>query len=244
MQCALQTEVAQSAGFDPADTGIPEEHWERLLAREGEWIPAPAPLIVVSPHPDDEVLGAGGLIHTWASEGRPVTIISVTDGEAAFPTWRGLDRIRRGELQAALRKLCLTHVSVIRIGLPDGRVGEHSRRLRNALLGIVEAPATLIAPYEHDGHPDHDTVGAVCCALARTEGVDVARYPIWSWHHGAPTTFAGARWGKFPLSPRARRAKARAVQCFASQLQPPRNKPIVPPHVLPYFQRAFEAFLL
>jgi hypothetical protein len=74
--------------------------------------------------------------------------------------------------------------------------------------------------------------------------VALARYPVWTWHHGDPGDFEHARWGRFVLSLEARRAKARAVACFASQLDPPQAEPVVPPHVLPHFQRAFEAFLL
>jgi hypothetical protein len=40
----------------------------------------------VTPHPDDEILGAGGLIRACAMAGRKVTVLSVTDGEAADPT--------------------------------------------------------------------------------------------------------------------------------------------------------------
>jgi hypothetical protein len=52
------------------------------------------------------------------------------------------------------------------------------------------------------------------------------------------------RWGRFVLSLEARRAKARAVQCFASQLHPPRAPPAVPQHVLSHFERQYEAFIL
>jgi hypothetical protein len=45
------------------------------------------------------------------------------------------------------------------------------------------------------------------------------------------------------LSLDAQRAKNRAIQCFESQLRPPRGPPIVPPNVLAYFSRAFEAFI-
>lgn len=200
--------------------------------------------MVVSPHPDDEVLGAGGLIHSWCTAGRPVTVVSVTDGEAASPRARGLDLVRRGELIGALRTLCPTHVSVLRIGLPDGRVAAHANRLRNALLALLESDVTLVAPYERDGHPDHDAAGAVCCGLARTHGARVARYPIWTWQHAEPQSLKGVRWGKFPLSLDARRAKARAVRCFASQLQSSHGAPVVPARALPYFERPYEAFVI
>jgi LmbE family N-acetylglucosaminyl deacetylase len=230
--------------FDPADAGTSEREWLNMLADRPEWTPKDGPIVVVSPHPDDEVLAAGGLIHSWAASGRPVTIVSVTDGEAAFPAWRGLDLVRRGELKGALRRLCLTHVSVVRIGLPDGRVSAHANRLRNALLAVSDPSITLIAPYERDGHPDHEVIGEVCCGLARSHGVSVARYPVWTWHHTHPDSLATARWGKFSLSPEARRAKARAVKCFESQLQPQRAAPVVPRHVLLHFERPYEAFLL
>ena len=230
--------------FDTARAGTPEESWMRLLGRCPQWTPSDGPLVVVSPHPDDEVLGAGGLIHSWAASGRPVTIVSVTDGEAAFPRWRGLDLVRREELKGALRKLCLTHVSVVRVGLPDGRVGRHANRLRNSLLALLVPGVTLIAPYERDGHPDHEAVGVVCASLQRSHGVMVARYPIWAWHHTDPESLAQVRWGKFPLAFEARRAKARALQCFASQLEPPDAAPVVPSHVLAYFSRSYEAFVL
>ncbi len=247
MRTSLAKAAAAAAGtvsFEPMDAGTPEEHWLRELSAWPVWLPPQAPLVVVSPHPDDEVLAVGGLIHSWATAGHPVTVVSVTDGEAAFPQWQGLDLVRREELKGALRKLCLTHVSVIRLGLPDGKVGQHMNRLRNGLLTTLAPGATVFAPYEHDGHPDHDAVGAVCCGLAQSHGIAVARYPVWTWHHSNPVVLKGLRGVRFMLSTEARRAKSRAVQCFASQLQPPLADPIVPRHVLAHFERPYEAFLL
>jgi LmbE family N-acetylglucosaminyl deacetylase len=234
----------QARSFSPADAGTSEEEWLKALADCPEWTPRDGPLVVVSAHPDDEVLAAGGLIHSWAGSGRPVTIVSVTDGEAAFPNWKDLGLVRRGELKGAIRRLCLTHVSVVRVGLPDGRVAQYANRVRNALLPLMSPFGTLVAPYERDGHPDHDTIGEICCRLARSHGGALARYPVWTWHHTDPASLKRVRWGKFPLSFEARRAKSRAVQCFASQLQPPRAAPVVPRHVLSHFDRPYETFLL
>jgi LmbE family N-acetylglucosaminyl deacetylase len=240
----MQQAARSSEPFDPADAGTPEREWLDAFSACSEWAPKPGSLLVVSPHPDDEVLAVGGLMHSWSQSGQPVTVVSVTDGEAAFPDWKGLDLVRRGELKGALRKLCLNHISVIRIGLPDGKVAQHANRLRNALLALLDPSITLIAPYERDGHPDHEIIGEVCCGLARSHELAIARYPVWTWHHTEPAALAGVRWGKFSLSREARRAKARAVQCFASQLEPPGQAPIVPRHVLTHFERPYEAFLL
>jgi LmbE family N-acetylglucosaminyl deacetylase len=237
-------EMPKTPAAATADAGTREERWRESLENRPEWTPQNGPLLVVSPHPDDEVLAAGGLIHSWAAAGRAVTVVSVTDGEAAFPRWHGLDLVRRDELKGALRKLCPTHVSVVRIGLPDGKVGQFANRVRNALLALIEPRMTLIAPYERDGHCDYEAIGKICIALARSHGLALARYPVWSWHHSDPGSFVDTRWVRFVLSYEARRAKARAVQCFASQLHPPRAPPAVPRAVLSHFERPYEAFIL
>ncbi len=214
-----------------------------MLSAAPRWCPEEGPLLVVSPHPDDEVLGAGGLIHTWCARGFPVTLVSVTDGEGAYPEWRGLAHVRRRELEDALRLLCDAPVTTVRLGLPDGRARDHAGTLFSTLSRLLSNEPTLIAPYEWDGHPDHDVTGAVCLELARLHRLPIARYPIWAWHHGDPDDFAGEHVGRFCLDPATQRAKAAAIQAFASQLRPPAGEPIVPAHVLPYFTRSFETFL-
>jgi LmbE family N-acetylglucosaminyl deacetylase len=230
--------------IEPARCETSERLWAQHLFCRSDWSPAEGPLLVVAPHPDDEIMGAGGLIHTWAGMGRSVTVLSVTDGEAALPARENLDGIRREELKQALRKLCATHVAVVRLGIPDGRVADFLNKLRNAILSLIEPAMTMIAPYERDGHPDHDVVGSVCCEIARTRDIPLARYPLWTWHRADPTEFREVSWGKFPLDSEARRAKTHALQCFMSRLPPDRHESLVPHHMLNYFQRSYEAFLL
>jgi LmbE family N-acetylglucosaminyl deacetylase len=236
-------DCATNGAFDP-HVGTAESTWASMFADATPWMPVSQGLLVVSPHPDDEVLGAGGLVHTWAERGHPVTVVSVTDGEAAYPGWRGLGQVRRHELKTALRQLAAKHISIIRLGIPDGQVSNFTNRLRNSLSSMLSREMTLIAPYEQDGHPDHDAIGRICCDLAQTHNVPLARYPIWRWHRGDPQFFRQARWGKFSLTIDARRAKAHAVQCFVSQLRPRHCAPKLPLHVLSYFERSYEAFIL
>jgi LmbE family N-acetylglucosaminyl deacetylase len=190
-----------------------------LIADAPAWSPQEGALLVVAPHPDDEILGAGGLIRTWAARGAEVSVLSVSDGEAAEPARRGLGTLRREELTEALRKLCPTHVSVTRLGLPDGRIACHVNRLRNAILSLARGEITLIAPYEHDGHPDHEAVGGVCLEFARSQQLPIARYAIWAWQRAAAEQLREARWGKFLLGDDALRAKTRALSCFRTQLE-------------------------
>jgi LmbE family N-acetylglucosaminyl deacetylase len=230
--------------FDPALDGTPEAAWQSAITALPTWEPPPRPLLIVSPHPDDEILGAGGLIRTWVQHRRPVTILSVTDGEAAYPDWKGLARIRHIELKDALQTLGAAQVSVIRLGIPDGRVAARARQLKRAIISAAASGSTIISPYERDGHPDHEAAGRVCCELARLDGFYVARYPIWMWHHAHPSMFNQANGRKFLLDAATQRAKADAMQRFASQVAPAHRTPIVPEHVIAYFSRPYEVFIL
>jgi LmbE family N-acetylglucosaminyl deacetylase len=221
-----------SAASSAAESGSDDAAWSSFFAERPGWSPREGELVVVAPHPDDEVLGAGGLIRAWAARPAKVSVLSVSDGEAADPDWQALASVRRGELNEALRKLCPTHVSVTRLGLPDGKIAHHLNRLRNALLSLAGGAATLIAPYERDGHPDHEAVGNACIEFARSREIPIARYAIRLWRRESPAALGTANWVRFMLSDDARRAKARAVQCFKSPL------------AANYYDRPYEPFLL
>ena len=68
--------------------------------------------VIIAPHPDDEVLGCGGLLQGLAAIGRPIQLISVTDGSASHPgsqRWpvERLSVVRPQESAQALHRLGL-----------------------------------------------------------------------------------------------------------------------------------------
>jgi LmbE family N-acetylglucosaminyl deacetylase len=236
--------AAADVRIDISIRGTDESCWQKMLAKAPLWSPADGPLLIVSAHPDNEVLAAGGLIHMWKQWGRSVTVLSLTDGEAVYPHQRTAARVRREELKEALQVLSRSPVLTVRLGIPEGRVAECASKLRGAIVSLVVPGTTVIAPYEDDGYPDHNAAGRVTCEMARTLGLPVARYPVWAWHHGNPSAMAGLAWRRYPLTETAQAAKADAVRCFASQMPPYKRTPIFPNHITRYFARPFEAFLV
>jgi LmbE family N-acetylglucosaminyl deacetylase len=97
--------------------------------------PATAPtatdVLVLAPHPDDEVLMAGGVIATAVAQGLRVDVVVVTNGDLSC---RRDGRVRQGETVAALARLGVPERHVRFLGYPDG----HLERLRKEPLEPLE----------------------------------------------------------------------------------------------------------
>lgn len=204
-------------------------------------------MVVVAPHPDDEVLGCGGLIHTARCAGIDVRLVSVTQGEACYPgTVADMADIRGREVRAAMRALGVAEDAITALGLADGAVTADEPRLCDVLASLIGPRDLVLGTWEEDGHPDHDATGRAARAAAALRGARYAAYPVWAWHWLPPPRAGGRLRGaaRFHLEADARDAKRRAMACFESQLEaPPPHAPILPSAVVARFTRPFEVFL-
>ncbi len=144
-------------------------------------------MVVVAPHPDDEILGCGGLLHHAAGQGIDVSVVAVTDGEACYPgePWWTPERLRsarRAELAAALGELGIPVGSIFHLGIADGAVSAHEQGLEGWLQQYLQPRDLVLAPWRFDGHPDHEAAGRAGCA---PRGRSVATG--WSTRCGAGT---------------------------------------------------------
>lgn len=231
---------------DLTGLGTPEIAWtsDETLMR----LPFFAPVVptgrvlLVGPHPDDEVLGAGGSCVVLAAAGARVELVAVTDGEASHPgRARELAGSRPGETTSALAELGLAGIRQHRLGLADGGVQEAT--VRAALLDLVAPGDLVLAPWDHDGHPDHDAVGRAALAATATRGAGLLQWLVWAWHWARPGTDDLPWWraARSGYAPSVQDAKLHAAACFTSQLAGP--APILPVPVLARLLRPYEVLL-
>jgi LmbE family N-acetylglucosaminyl deacetylase len=231
-----------------AGTGTTEEGWRAWLDAaplpELDLARAGVPL-VVAPHPDDEVLGPGGLLaRVGAAE-----VLAVTDGEASHPGSAVLDRetlrgIRPLETERALRLLGLPGTTVHRLGQPDGGIDEAA--LRVALRALLRPGRWCLATWRGDGHPDHEAVGRAAAAACADTGARLLEYPVWAWHWADPADprLPWRRAHRVTLPARVRAAKNTAMGAYRSQIAAlgpsPADAALLPPPVLDRFRRPYE----
>jgi LmbE family N-acetylglucosaminyl deacetylase len=209
--------------------------------------PAPDRAVVVAPHPDDEVLGVGGLMTMLAAAGTCVEVVSVTDGEASHPggslSPQDLGRKRAAETVAALDLLGV-RAEVGRLRLPDGGRQALEQPVVDSLR--LTPGAWLLGPWARDGHPDHEAVGRACARVAARDGARLLEYPVWGWHWATPDEprMVWSRALQVELPADVRVAKAWALAEFATQIRPvgptEADAAVLPPHVLERFTRPWE----
>ncbi len=208
-------------------------------------------LVVVAAHPDDETLGAGGLIADLAARGASIDVVVATAGEASHPrsttvTPAELAGRRDGEVRAAVQALAPS-ARLHLLGLPDGHLADHVPTLVSALTDLVEPGCLLVAPWRGDGHPDHEAAGRAA-ALA-SAGTRLLEYPIWAWHWSAPDDprLPWAQLRSWSIPAPALRRKATAMSRHASQLRAlsdaPGDEALLDPALIAHFERSVEVFV-
>lgn len=252
--------------FTHRDAGTAEDTWAtsglavlpELPLDAGEL--AAAAFIVLAAHPDDESLGAGGLLARLRAAGADVSVLLCTAGEASHPespttTPDRLAAVRLEEFGGAIGQL-LPHSGWRYLALPDGKLAGHREAIRAALAEAIAAAGAaagvpperiiLVAPYRHDGHTDHEVLGRLAAEAAMAGGHGLLEYPIWYWLWADPSDPAWQSWLRLPLSPSERQAKAAAMASHASQVQALSGRPgdevLLPPAFLAHFERPFETF--
>ena len=215
------------------------------------------PVLILAPHADDESLGCGGLIAALCRAGAPPLVLVLTDGTGshpgslAYPAPR-LAAVREAEARDAVRLL----------GRPPDRIRFAGQRdtaapvsgpAFDAAVDMVEAlcradgTGTVLVPWRHDPHCDHEAAHLLAAAAAGWLGLRHLSYPVWGWtlpaDHPLPALPRGLR-----LDIGADLAlKGAAIRAHRSQyggliLDDPLGFTL-PDGLLRVFERPWEAFL-
>ncbi|MCH8864912.1 MAG: PIG-L family deacetylase [Chloroflexi bacterium] len=133
-------------------------------------------VLVIAPHPDDEVLGCGGTIAGHVAAGDEVHLCVVT--RAYPPEWtEEVIRIKRQEVNEASGILGIKETSFL--DLPTVKLDTlPQKELNNAIARVVDAvkPDVVYLPHKGDLNRDHRLVfEAALVALRPLEGNTVSR---------------------------------------------------------------------
>lgn len=180
--------------------------------------------LVIAPHPDDEVLGAGGTIARLAAEGWTVVVVTVcADRPPTYPA--GVAEQVEEEARAAHALLGVA--DSLFLGLPSVEVSRGSvAALNGPLQDVVDElrPRLALVPFP-DRHVDHRAVFDASMVVTRPIGAGAALRTV-AMYETVSETFWNAPGAEPVFTPswhvditETLPTKLAAFRCFGSQMQ-------------------------
>src|SRR5579885_729308 len=150
-------------------------------------------VLVVAAHPDDETIGAGGLLGHLHDP----YILHVTDGAprnlefaraAGFQTRAQYARARQEELASALRLAGISASRWLSLGITDQTASLDLAGLVHRLLRLLRTivPQAVLSHAYEGGHPDHDATAFAIHAACRLLPSPPRIYEFTSYHAARP----------------------------------------------------------
>jgi LmbE family N-acetylglucosaminyl deacetylase len=184
-------------------------------------------VVVLAPHPDDEVLGCTSVLLD-----HDVSVVHVTDGVPASVTGSAADSLRAArdrEAREACAELGVRVERFVTLDTVDQEVWFRTAEVSSALVKLLpslDCDAVYVPAFQ-SGHPDHDGL-YVAAQLARSTLADPAlRWTCYALYalddHGTP----GYGWlhpGLYPavtdrqFTPDETDGKSRALRAFSTQV--------------------------
>lgn len=147
-------------------------------------------VLIVAPHPDDEVLGCSGLIQRLLSEGKQVDVVILSGGGKSHAGCCKIDESiliesRRNLSRKAAEILGLPLENLHFLDYPDGSIAfdcSETERLKK-LIDTLQ-PEAIFVPHKGEGWSDHLEAGRIVRKLVG-EMADVLLYEycVWFWFY-------------------------------------------------------------
>lgn len=192
-------------------------------------------LLVLSPHPDDETIAAGGLIASAINQESQVKVVLVTDGNK-----HGKRDERYQEFRRATTILGVGEANLEFWGFSDGRGNDEDlAAITNMIVSEIKTynPTIIISPIVEDSHFDHHRVGQAFLEAVKQSQYQGKKYGFLVHHRyfpqpkeyqpddylTPPVKFLALDdgWLKFNLSGDIFDKKSEAVFQYHSQLKTP-----------------------
>lgn len=146
-------------------------------------------ILIIAPHPDDEILGCGGLIQRALTKGGRVDVVILTNGEASHDGCCEKSDIAENRTlltYRAAQAIGLQQENIHKLDFKDGGVSlddeENVDRLYKLLAAIQ--PEQIYIPHQNEGWRDHVIIKSLISSFVeQTPKAELYEYLVWSWYY-------------------------------------------------------------
>jgi len=185
-------------------------------------------ILVIAPHPDDEVLGVGGTIHKKVTEGNEVFVAILTNATKSDPIKYTEEKLKNVRNEAGTACVHLGVKKVFFEDFPAPVLDQYPGHvMAEAVAKIIKETQadTLYIPFRGDIHNDHKAIFDACMVAARPVGNYTVK-EIYAYETLSETEWAYPFAGESfvpnvfeVLSEGSFSAKLEAMRCYKSQLR-------------------------
>lgn len=144
-------------------------------------------ILVLAPHPDDEIIGCGGLIAKAKKNGSDVKVVYLTDGNVGVSDKKLSNsqraKLREGEARSAAAIIGLSNSDLIFWRYQDGKFvsNQTSIKLLNNLI-TTYLPDIIAIPFISDPHSDHSETSKLLLKSLKALNIDpqILQYEVWT----------------------------------------------------------------
>lgn len=184
-------------------------------------------VLIVAPHPDDEVLGCSGLIQRMIENGKQVHIVILSGGGKSHQSCCHIDEStlidsRRNLSRKAAEILGLPLNQLHFLDYPDGRISYNdpeTQRLQTLIEKI--SPDAIFVPHKGEGWSDHIEAGKIVREIIRTKTtpIQLYEYCVWFWYYNT----WNIDWKNafvLKMNQKEHRIKLKAIDAYVKPLAP------------------------
>jgi len=199
--------------------------WLRFKARRSKSLPSLSKVLIIAPHPDDEVIGCGGLIARLTADGHAPHVVILTGGEGSH---RGCCEVSTAEIVEARRGLTSKASGILGVPIekiheldyPDGGISDENHLTEELKRLIAEIqPQSVLVPHWGEGWPDHVRTAEIVKSIVPPD-VEVWEYCVWMWYYNV---WRGLDWKNaavLRMTPAEHALKLRAMDAYIRPLAP------------------------
>lgn len=148
--------------------------------------------LIISPHPDDEVFGCGGLTMKLIQSGKHVDLIILSRGEAVHKHCCPGDdehivRFRTKLTDEANAVIGMSPNRIYRMDFPDSNFtsAKDNPDLISALRRLIKEilPTEVFIPHPYENSPDHLAATEIIEDILKDASIPIYYYCVWVWYH-------------------------------------------------------------
>jgi ubiquinone/menaquinone biosynthesis C-methylase UbiE/LmbE family N-acetylglucosaminyl deacetylase len=146
-------------------------------------------VLVISPHPDDEIIGCGGTLIKLLEEGSIVTVIQLTDGSDTCALYNSPEHIRKTirlkEAQVVAENLGIAELILFKEDSPHFKCTDDNVKKLSEILNRLH-PKVIFVPFVNDIQPAHIVANEIlskslASSTLHLPEVNVLSYEVWSF---------------------------------------------------------------